>query len=167
MRLRLPDRRQVLRATLVISLAGFIGLTAIYLYLAPKLPDIEALKDVRLQVPLRVYSRDGLLIAEYGEMKRVPLRYEQFPQQLVHAVLAAEDNRFFEHPGVDYQGLIRAFIHLVQSGDHGQLGQGQICQIITVVDLGGGGETVGPLAEVDFVQIELKDLLFAQFILNF
>ncbi len=122
MKLRLPDRRQVLRATLVISLAGFIGLTAIYLYLAPKLPDIEALKDVRLQVPLRIFSRDGLLIAEYGEMKRVPLRYDQFPPQLIHAVLAAEDNRFFEHPGVDYQGLIRAFIHLVQTGERGQGG---------------------------------------------
>ncbi len=122
MKFRLPDRRQVLRATLVISLAGFIGLTAIYLYLAPKLPDIEALKDVRLQVPLRVFSRDGLLIAEYGEMKRVPLRYDQFPPQLIHAVLAAEDNRFFEHPGVDYQGLIRAFIHLVQTGERGQGG---------------------------------------------
>lgn len=122
MKFRLPNRRQVLRATLVLFLTGFIGLVAVYLYLAPKLPDIDALKDVRLQVPLRIFSRDGLLIAEYGEMKRVPLRYDQFPPQLIHAVLSAEDNRFFEHPGVDYQGLIRAFIHLVQTGERGQGG---------------------------------------------
>jgi penicillin-binding protein 1A len=122
MKFSLPDRRQLLRAALAVFLTGFIGLTAVYLYLAPKLPDIEALKDVRLQVPLRIFSRDGLLIAEYGEMKRVPLRYDQFPPQLIQAVLAAEDNRFFEHPGVDYQGLIRAFIHLVQTGERGQGG---------------------------------------------
>lgn len=122
MNIRLPDRRQVLRAALVVILTGFVGLAAVYLYLAPKLPDIEALKDVRLQVPLRVFSRDGLLIAEYGEMKRVPLRYDQFPPQLIQAVLSAEDNRFFEHPGVDYQGLIRAFIHLLQTGERGQGG---------------------------------------------
>ncbi len=112
----------VLRAALALFLIGFVGLAGIYLYLAPKLPDIEALKDVRLQVPLRVYSRDGLLIDEYGEMKRVPLRYAQFPPQLIHAVLAAEDDRFFEHPGVDYKGLLRAFVHLLQTGERGQGG---------------------------------------------
>ncbi len=122
MKLRLPNRHQILRATLVLFLTVFIGFTAIYLYLAPKLPDIEALKDVRLQVPLRVFSRDGLLIDEFGTMKRVPLRYGQFPPQLIHAVLAAEDDRFFEHPGVDYKGLIRAFVHLVQTGERGQGG---------------------------------------------
>lgn len=122
MKFSLPDRRLVLRAALALFLIGFLGLSGIYLYLAPKLPDIDALKDVRLQVPLRVYSRDGLLIDEYGEMKRVPLRYTQFPPQLIHAVLAAEDDRFFEHPGVDFRGLLRAFVHLLQTGERGQGG---------------------------------------------
>lgn len=114
--------RLILWATLVLGLTGVIGLAGIYLYLAPKLPEIETLKDVRLQVPLRIYSSDGKLIAEYGEMKRVPLRYEQIPEQMIQAVLAAEDNRFFEHPGVDYQGLIRAAIHLIRTGERGQGG---------------------------------------------
>jgi len=119
-------RSRLLRFFLIASMAGAtLGLLAaisVYFYLEPKLPPIETLKDVRLQVPLRVYSADGKLIAEYGEMKRVPLRYEQFPQDLVHAFLAAEDNRFFEHPGVDYQGLLRAAAHLIRTGERGQGG---------------------------------------------
>ncbi len=102
-------------------LAGlFIG--GAYLYLTPRLPGIETLKDVKLQVPLRVYAKSGELIAEFGEMKRKPLNYEQFPQHLVDAVLAAEDDRFFEHPGVDYQGILRAVIHLIRTGKKGQGG---------------------------------------------
>ena len=102
-------------------LAGlFIG--GAYLYLSPSLPDIERLKDVQLQVPLRVYAKSGELIAEFGEMKRSPLKYEEFPQHLINAVLAAEDDRFFEHPGVDYQGILRAVVHLIKTGKKGQGG---------------------------------------------
>ena len=102
-------------------LAGlFIG--GAYLYLSPRLPGIETLKDVQLQVPLRVYAKSGELIAEFGEMKRSPLKYEEFPQHLINAVLSAEDDRFFEHPGVDYQGILRAVVHLVKTGKKGQGG---------------------------------------------
>lgn len=107
----------------ILALAGgliaglFIG--GAYLYLSPRLPSIETLKDVQLQVPLRVYAKSGELIAEYGEMKRTPLKYEEFPQHLINAVLAAEDDRFFEHPGVDYQGILRAVIHLLKTGKKG------------------------------------------------
>lgn len=103
-----------------ISAGLFIG--GAYLYLSPRLPSIETLKDVQLQVPLRVYAKSGELIAEFGEMKRAPLEYEEFPQHLINAVLAAEDDRFFEHPGVDYQGILRAVIHLVRTGKKGQGG---------------------------------------------
>ena len=103
---------------LVVSL--FIG--GAYLYLSPRLPGIETLKNVQLQVPLRVYAKSGELIAEFGEMKRTPLQYEEFPQHLINAVLAAEDDRFFEHPGVDYQGILRAVIHLLRTGKKGQGG---------------------------------------------
>ena len=102
-------------------LAGlFIG--GAYLYLTPRLPGIETLKDVQLQVPLRVYAKSGELIAEFGEMKRTPLKYEEFPKHLINAVLAAEDDRFFEHPGVDYQGILRAVVHLIRTGKKGQGG---------------------------------------------
>ncbi|MGD8407620.1 MAG: penicillin-binding protein 1A [Thiohalophilus sp.] len=99
-----------------------MGLLGAYAYITPRLPDIDTLRDVHLQVPLRVYDKTGGLIAEFGEMKRTPLKYEEFPPTMIRAVLAAEDDRFFEHPGVDYQGIIRAAVNLVLTGEKGQGG---------------------------------------------
>ena len=97
-------------------------LAGLYLFIVPGLPSTQSLQDVQFQVPLRVYSRDGGLIAEFGEKKRAPLKYEEVPKLMVQAVLAAEDNRFFVHPGVDYQGLLRAAFHLLRTGEKGQGG---------------------------------------------
>jgi penicillin-binding protein 1A len=97
-------------------------LVAGYLYIEPSLPSTESLREVRLQVPLRVYSRDGLLMAEFGEMRRIPLRLAEVPEHLVKAVLAAEDDRFFEHPGIDYQSLARAAVQLAKTGERRQGG---------------------------------------------
>ena len=101
---------------------GVVATAGTYLYLAPDLPSIESLKDVHLQTPLRVHSRDGGLIAEFGEKKRAPLRYDDVPALMIKAILAAEDNRFYEHPGVDYQGILRAVVHLIKTGEKGQGG---------------------------------------------
>ena len=101
---------------------GVVLLAGVYVYLAPGLPSTDVLKDIQLQTPLRVLSRDGALIAEFGEKKRSPLKYEDAPDLLLKAVLAAEDNRFFEHPGVDYQGLLRAVVNLAKTGRKGQGG---------------------------------------------
>ncbi len=111
-----------LASGLTLTLLATIGLLGAYAYISPGLPDIETLKDVRLQVPLRVYASNGGLIAEFGEMKRTPLNYDEFPPLLIKAVLAAEDDRFFEHPGVDYQGILRAAFHLIRTGEKGQGG---------------------------------------------
>lgn len=111
-----------LASGLTLTLLATIGLLGAYAYISPRLPDIETLKDVRLQVPLRVYANNGGLIAEFGEMKRTPLNYDEFPPLLIKAVLAAEDDRFFEHPGVDYQGILRAAFHLIRTGEKGQGG---------------------------------------------
>ncbi|MDA1106792.1 MAG: penicillin-binding protein 1A [Proteobacteria bacterium] len=99
-----------------------VGLMALYLYLAPQLPSSESLRDVHLQVPLRVYTHEARLIGEFGEMRRIPLEFHQVPAPLVHAVLAAEDDRFYQHPGVDYQGLLRAALALVKTGEKRQGG---------------------------------------------
>jgi penicillin-binding protein 1A len=106
------NRRLRIAATVIVSLAGVIGLAFLstYYYLKPTLPDVAVLRDVRLQVPLRVYSRDGRLLAQIGEQRRVPVTWEEIPDVVVHAVLAAEDDRFFEHPGVDWQGVLRALV---------------------------------------------------------
>ena len=103
-------------------LAGAVALAAVVFYLEPKLPPIDSLKDVSFQVPLRVYSRDRKLIAEFGEKRRLPLTYDELPEQLVQAFLAAEDHRFFQHPGVDYQGLLRAATQLILTGEKKQGG---------------------------------------------
>ena len=116
----------LLRYTLLAMAAAFFSaifaVAGVYLYLAPDLPDIETLRDVRLQVPLRIYTQDGDLISEFGEIRRIPLHYDEFPEPLIAAILAAEDTRFFEHPGVDYQGLLRAAINLAKTGDRTQGG---------------------------------------------
>ncbi|MEJ2610021.1 MAG: penicillin-binding protein 1A [Candidatus Thiodiazotropha sp.] len=101
---------------------GAIGLYGTYRYLEPKLPSIETLKDVRFQVPLRIYSSDQLLIAEYGEKRREPLNYDQIPPLMIQAFLAAEDDRFFQHPGVDYHGILRAAYQLLLTGERRQGG---------------------------------------------
>lgn len=108
-----------LLATSVLLLTALFGL---YLYLAPQLPSIEGLSDTRLQVPLRIYSSDGSLLGEFGEKRRTPKTLEEIPELMQQAFLAAEDNRFYEHDGVDYQGILRAVVNLIKTGERGQGG---------------------------------------------
>jgi penicillin-binding protein 1A len=99
----------------VILLIAFANVCA-YAYLKPALPDVAGLRDVQLQVPLRVYTRDGRLIAAIGDQRRIPVRYEQLPQKLIQAFLATEDDRFFQHHGVDWQGILRAAVANFKAG---------------------------------------------------
>ena len=98
-----------------IALIAFANVCA-YVYLKPALPGVEGLRDLQLQVPLRVYTRDGKLIASIGEQRRIPVRYEQLPQKLIQAFLATEDDRFFRHHGVDWQGILRAAVANARAG---------------------------------------------------
>ena len=108
--------------TLVLFTISVIALAGLYVYLSPQLPSIEGLSDVRLQVPLRIYSSDGSLLGEFGEKRRSPKSLEEIPIRLRQAFLSAEDDRFFEHPGVDYQGILRAVVNLISTGERGQGG---------------------------------------------
>ncbi|HTJ92569.1 MAG TPA: transglycosylase domain-containing protein, partial [Pararobbsia sp.] len=101
-----------------------------YYYVAPGLPSAEELRNVKIQIPLQVYSRDGRLIQEFGEVHRTPVAYEHIPPLLVKAILAAEDARFFEHPGVDYRGVLRAILNEIVSGDR-SVGGSTITQQVT------------------------------------
>lgn len=103
---------------LIIVFVGLtiIGISGLYLFLAPNLPDAATLNDTQLQVPLRIFSAEGNLMAEFGEKRRVPLDHDEIPEQLIQAILAAEDSRFFEHHGVDYRGLLRAVYSLATTG---------------------------------------------------
>ncbi len=104
--------------TLLVSAVAVAG----YFYLNPKLPSIEGLSNVQLQVPLRIYSSDNALMGEFGEKRRTPKKLDEIPGQMKNAFLSAEDGRFFEHPGVDYQGILRAVVNLVLTGQRGQGG---------------------------------------------
>ena len=110
---------KVVLALMVLALLSVIGL---YVYLEPKLPSIDGLKDVQLQVPLRAYTSKGGLISEFGEKRRSPKSLVDIPEKLRQAFLAAEDDRFYEHPGVDYQGILRAAMNLAATGERGQGG---------------------------------------------
>jgi penicillin-binding protein 1A len=114
-------RRRFIAAILILSLI-LIATLIVYKTLAPKLPDASILRETQLQVPLRIFSAEGLLIAEFGEKRRIPLEYIDMPAPLVQAVLAAEDDRFFSHPGVDYQGILRAVYSLATTGVKAQGG---------------------------------------------
>ena len=109
-----------LTATLVLGItaSGF----AAYYYLQPALPSVDEMRDIPLQIPLRIYSRDGRLIEQIGEKRRLPVEYKDIPELVVQAFLAAEDDRFFEHPGFDYQGIARAAIILLTTGSKAQGG---------------------------------------------
>jgi penicillin-binding protein 1A len=98
--------------TLVVALVGTVGMAflATYYYLRPTLPDVAELRDLKLQMPLRVYSRDGRLVGQIGEQRRLPVAYAELPEVVIQAFLAAEDDRFFEHPGIDWQGMTRALL---------------------------------------------------------
>ena len=80
----------------LLGTGGFLTVTAcLYLYLSPKLPSVEELKEIELQIPLRIYSQDLKVIAEFGEKKRSPVSFSQIPQPMIDAFLAAEDDSFF------------------------------------------------------------------------
>lgn len=103
----------LLLAGFSVTLVTFAGL---YLYLSPKLPSVDSLREVKLQTPLRVYSSDGKLIGEFGEQRRTPLTYNQIPPLYIKALLSAEDAEFFEHHGVSLKGMLRAASQILKSG---------------------------------------------------
>lgn len=104
------------------SVLGLAAITGIYFYIKPELPSVSVLKDVRLQTPMKIYTQDGKLISQFGVKRRIPLELEQVPEKLIQAVLATEDSRFYEHPGIDPIGMTRAFVNLILTGEKGQGG---------------------------------------------
>jgi penicillin-binding protein 1A len=109
--------RLIFRFFIVSALLGLATLTIVYLVVSKDLPDVETLRDVQLQVPLRVYTSDSKLISVFGEKRRIPVGIDEMPQHLVNAFIAGEDARFRVHPGVDYQGISRAVWTLATTGE--------------------------------------------------
>jgi penicillin-binding protein 1A len=109
--------RSIFRFLLVAFALGLATVFITYLVVSKDLPDVETLRDVQLQVPLRVYTSDGKLISVFGEKRRIPVQIEEMPTFLKNAFIAGEDARFRVHPGVDYQGISRAVWTLVTTGE--------------------------------------------------
>ena len=118
--MRSLTQHKLLKFLSVLTLLGSGGFlvvaSCLYLYLSPKLPSVEELKEIELQIPLRIHSQDLKVIAEFGEKKRSPVRFEEIPQPMIDAFLAAEDDSFFEHRGIVISGLARAAVELVTTG---------------------------------------------------
>jgi penicillin-binding protein 1A len=109
-------------AVVLVAVGGGVAMAGLYAYLAPGLPEVARLQDVHLQQPLRIYAANGDLMATYGAKRRLPVDIERVPRQFRNAFIAAEDDRFYEHPGVDWMGIARAAWHLVRTGDKSQGG---------------------------------------------
>jgi penicillin-binding protein 1A len=96
--------------------AALLSFSGAYLYLSPSLPSVESLRSIQLQIPLRVYSHDQKLIAEFGEMRRAPIAFADIPEDFIAALLSAEDDNFSQHHGVDFSSLLRAATQLLKTG---------------------------------------------------
>lgn len=109
--------RRLFRWFLILCVLGIvfggIAIGIAYWLIEPRLPSVDVLRDVRLQVPLRVYSADGKLIATIGETRRIPVKIENVPQQVKNAFLAAEDANFYHHSGIDFTGILRAIGYMI------------------------------------------------------
>jgi penicillin-binding protein 1A len=116
----MPTFKRLLRWTSILALTGVLLTVAAvgvaYWLISPRLPSVAMLKDYHMQVPLRVLTADGKLIATFGETRRIPVAIANVPERLKHAVLSAEDADFYSHPGVDWHGIMRAGWHVVITG---------------------------------------------------
>ena len=110
---------RLIKIGFILFFLASLALTALYFSMRSELPSVEVLKDLQWQTPMMVYSSDGKLISQFGEKKRYPLTFEEVPQQLINALLATEDDRFYLHFGVDPIGMSRAILGQLTGQDKG------------------------------------------------
>jgi penicillin-binding protein 1A len=105
-----------------LALLGLIAMALLLSAMVQDLPEVDALLEVKFEEPLRIYTEQGSLMAEFGVQRRRAVKFEEIPPDLINAFVTAEDNRFFEHIGFDLIGLARAAYAVVQSGSASQGG---------------------------------------------
>ncbi len=108
---------RLLLAVIGLTFTAAYAFSCVFVYLRPTLPTVEAMRNTEMQVPLRIYSRSGQLMAQIGEQRRIPVTIEQIPLRVRQAFIAAEDDRFYEHHGFDYAGVIRSAINNIFSNN--------------------------------------------------
>ena len=111
-----PTSRRVTATIMCLALAGLcaavLSLAGVYLYLDPQIPKAETYRHVRLETPLRVFTADEQLIAEFGERRLIPVSLTDVPDYFIRALLDTEDKRFYEHSGVDFWTLTKSAVEL-------------------------------------------------------
>lgn len=120
--------RWLLLAVAAMAVLGAIALGTLYFLISPQLPDVESLHNTEMQEPMYVHARDGRLMAVFGETRRYPVTIDQVPDRLKQAFIAVEDNRFYDHHGVDYKGVARAVWLLATTDDRRVPGGSTITQ---------------------------------------
>ena len=105
------------RAFLFLLACLLAGISSLNIYISEKLPEAQEIREIELQVPLKIFTADNKLIGEFGEKRRSALKFDDIPPYFVKAVLAAEDDDFFNHSGVSYSGLIRSVFRILVSGE--------------------------------------------------
>lgn len=113
-------RRQAYSSFFSIAFWAVIAFCTLYLVIWLSLPNVASLVDTPMQAPLQVYTKDHKLIAEFGHKQRIPVDYQDIPKDLIWAVVCTEDQRFFEHGGVDFRGVARAALAVVKAGSKSQ-----------------------------------------------
>ena len=108
--------------SLITILLPFQMALGVYIYLYPELPKISDLDQAELQIPLKIFTSDGKLISEFGEIHRTKISFDDIPEGLINAYLAAEDDEFFSHTGIDFTALARAISELIITGEKGSGG---------------------------------------------
>ena len=99
-------------------LACFLAvISSLNIYISITLPEAQEIREIELQVPLKIFTEDNKLIGEFGEKRRSALKFDEIPPYFVKAVLAAEDDDFFDHSGVSYSGLVRSVLRILISGE--------------------------------------------------
>ena len=119
----MPKLKKLLKIFFYLTLAGVVfsvlGVAGTYWYVSKELPDVASARHIELQVPLKVVSSEGLLIASFGETRRNPMPIERIPTGLRHAFIAVEDGSFYKHYGIDPKGIARALWEILTTGEKG------------------------------------------------
>ncbi|USD41363.1 PBP1A family penicillin-binding protein [Vibrio sp. SCSIO 43135] len=151
--------------TLICMILGVTTIFGFYYHVKPELPDVATLRDVELQTPMQVFSQDGKLISQFGEKRRIPVTYDEIPQHLIEALIATEDSRFYEHPGIDPIGITRAAIVVAMSGSAKQGASTITQQLARNFFLSNEKKIMRKIKEI-FIAIHIEQLLTKQEILE-
>lgn len=151
--------------TLVCMILGVGTIFGFYFYVKPDLPDVATLRDVELQTPMQVFSQDGKLISQFGEKRRIPVSYDDIPQHLIEALIATEDSRFYDHPGIDPIGITRAAVVVAMSGSAKQGASTITQQLARNFFLSNEKKIMRKIKEI-FIAIHIEQLLSKQEIME-